>query len=111
MVRPPEASADEDFNKLAALCDHTVLMGCGVPGILRAGSGQQNRIRRQRRSVQPDAAEDHPGGHFADSLHSHGDRNVQGTGPPMEPHRGVLLPGNGSFLRFFEVNCKINLEV
>ena len=111
MVRSPEAPGDEDLHKLAPYRSDTLLMGSGLLRILRTGAGKQNRLCRKRRSVQPHAAEDHPGGDLPYSLYNHGNCNVQGTVPPMEPFCGILLPHNGCFLRFFEVKRKINLEV
>ena len=56
MVRPPQASGDEDFDKLAAYSRHPFLVGSSIPRVLRTGTCKQNRICRERRSVQPDAA-------------------------------------------------------
>ena len=111
MVRSPEAPGDEDLHKLVPYRSDTLLMGSGLLRILRTGAGKQNRLRRKRRSVQPHAAEDHPGGDLSHSLYYHGNCNVQGSVAPMEPFCGILLSYYGSFLRFFEVNIKINLEV
>ena len=111
MVRPPEAPGDEDLHKLAPYRSDTLLMGSGLLRILRTGAGKQNRLRRKRRSVQPHAAEDHPGGDLSYSIYDHGNGNVQGTVTPMEPFCGILLFDYGCFLRFFEVKRKINLEV
>lgn len=111
MVRPPEAPGDEDLHKLAPYRSDTLLMGSGLLRILRTSAGKQNRLRRKRRSVQPHAAEDHPGGDLPYGLYYHGNCNVQGTVAPMEPFCGILLSHNGCFLCFFEVNSKINLEV
>ena len=111
MVRPPEAPGDEDLHKLAPYRSDTLLMGSSLLRVLRTGTGKQNRLCRKRRSVQPHAAEDHPGGDLSYSLYDHGNRNVQGTVAPMEPFCSILLPYHGSFLRFFEVKGKINLEV
>ena len=111
MVRPPEATGAEDLHKLAPYRSDTLLMGGSLLRVLRTGAGKQDRLCRKRRSVQPHAAEDHPGGDLSYSLYDHGNRNVQGTVAPMEPFCGILLPYHGSFLRFFEVKGKINLEV
>ena len=111
MVRPPEAPGDEDLNQLAPYRSHTILLGSSVLRVLRTGTCKQDRLCRKRRSVQPHAAEDHPGGDHSYSLYDHGNRNVQGTVAPMEPFCSILLSDHGCFLRFFEVKRKINLEV
>ena len=56
MVRPPQAPGNEDLLKLAAHPDHPLLMGSSILRILRPGTGKQDRIRGQRRSIQPHAA-------------------------------------------------------
>ena len=111
LVRPPEAPGDEDLHKLAPYRSDTLLMGSGLLRILRTGAGKQDRLCRERRSVQPHAAEDHSGGNLPYCLYYHGNSNVQGTVAPVEPFCGILLSYHGSFLRFFEVKRKINLEV
>ena len=103
LVRTSEAAGDENLIRLASHRSDPLLMGSRIPRILRPGSGQQNRFRRKRRSFQSDAAENHPGGDFTDSIHSTCHCNVQGTEPSMESFRGIFLPYHGSFLRFSEI--------
>ena len=117
MVRSPQASGNEDLIKLAADCGHTVLMGSGILRILRSGAGQQDRIHRQRRSVQSDAAQGDTGGDFPHGIHPRSDGDVQRSGPTMESFRCILLPHNGRIFRILEIksiknhkNVKKNLE-
>ena len=108
MVRTPEAPGDEDLNQLAPYRSHTILLGSSVFRILRTGAGKQNRLCRERWSVQPHAAEDHPGSHLPDGIYGHGNRDVQGTDTPVEPFCGFLLPYLGCILRFSEVKTSKN---
>ena len=103
MVWPPETPGDEDLVKLAAHRRDPVFMGSGVLRILCAGAGKPHRLHRQRRSVQPHAAQGDPGGDFAYSIHSCCYGHVQGTEPSVEPYSGFLLPHHGCFLRILEV--------
>ena len=110
MVRPPQASGNEDIYKLASYPGHTFLMGRRLPRILRPGSGKQDRLYRKRRSVQPDAAEDNPGSDIPDSVYSHGHSDVQGTGPAVEPFCRFLLPDHGRILCIFEVSLNFLIK-
>ena len=103
VVRPSEASGDEDFHKLATHTCNTLLMVSGIPRILRTGSGQQDRLHRKRRPVQPYAAEDNPGSDISYCIHRSGDRHVQGAVASVEPFCGILMPHNGSILCISEV--------
>ena len=107
MVRPPQASGNEDFFRLAPHPCNTFLLGCGLLRILRPGAGQQDRLRRQRRPVQSDAAQGNPGSHFPDGIHSHRHTHVQERGPAVESFCRILLPDSGSLLRFPEIVMKL----
>ena len=106
MVRPPQTSGDEDLVKLAAYPRHPLLMGSGILRILRAGPCEQNRIRGERRSFQPHAAEGDPGGDFFDSIHPDRNGHVQGTDTPVESHRRLFLPYHGRIFRIFEIKTQ-----
>ena len=106
MVRPPQAPGNENFHKLAPHTRDTFLMGRSLPRILRTSSGQQNRLRRKRRSVQPHAAQSNPGSDLADSLHSHRDRNVQRTVSSVEPFLSLRMPHSSRILRIFKIKSK-----
>ena len=103
MVRPPQASGNEDIDKLAAHPCNPVLVGRRFSRVLRTGSGKQDRIHRERRAVQPDAAEDNPGSDLTHRIYCPGDRDVQGSVAAVEPFRSFLLPDHGGVLRFPEV--------
>ena len=107
MVRTPQASGDEDIFKLAAHRSNTFLLGSRILRILRTGTCQQNRVHRQRRSVQPDAAQGDPGGNITHGIHTCCNGYVQRSGPTMEPFRRILLPDHGCILRLSEVNRHI----
>ena len=107
MVRPPETQRDENLEQLAPHHRHPVFMGNSPLRIHSPGARQQDRLHRQRRSVQHHATQGHPRSDIADSLHTHGNRHVQRTGPAMEPFRRIRMHHSGRFLRLLEINLKI----
>ena len=107
MVRPPETQRDENLEQLAPHHRHPVFMGNSPLRIHRPGARKQDRLHRQRRSVQHHATQGHPRSDIADSLHTHGNRHVQRTGPAMEPFRRIRMHHSGRFLRLLEINLKI----
>ena len=118
MVRTPETSGNEDFFKLAAYRHHPFLMGSRILRILCPGSGEQDRIYRKRRSVQPHAAENNPGSDIPYSLHYPRDCDVQGPAIAMEPFCSFPMPNFGRIFRVFEIKphffakkSRKNLEV
>ena len=106
MVRASEAAGDENILQLAADSRHPVLMGRCILRILRPGPRKQDRIHRQWRAVQPDAAESDPGSHIIDGIYRHRHSAVQEPGPGMEPLRGILLPHPGSILRIPQIDAR-----
>ena len=100
MVRSSETSGNEDIIELASYHRNTFLMGSSIPGILRSGSCKQDRIHRQRRSVQPHAAQSDSGSDLSDGIYGNRDTDVQRTGTSMEPFCRILLPDYGCIFRF-----------
>ena len=103
LVRTSETSGNENIFRLAAYSRDIILVGSRFSGVLCPSTSQQNRIHRERRTVQSYATQDNPGGNITDSIYRTCYGDVQGTDVAMEPFRSILLPDYGSILRFSQI--------
>ena len=103
LVRSSETSADEHIHRVAPDACDPLFLGDRVLRVLRPGSGQPHRFRRQRRPFLAGPAVDHPGGGVADSVHPDRDLALQGRGPSLESFRRFRMPDSGCLFRFLKI--------